>query len=121
MQLADTTTCLPPDSIRDFRRTCARLAADTLRTLRADTLFATVDTVAGVAFAGTVPVARSYTSTFRSRFRYRIGVQTPASPATGTVTYRAYTAASMPQPALSNYTIPWILYMIDRKPVLTAP
>ena len=106
MQLADSTTCLPADTVADVRRSCALLAADTLRTLRADTL---------------PPLARSYTSTARSRFRYRIGVQTPVSPATGTMTYRKYPAANFPQPGLSNYTIPWILYMIDRKPALTAP
>lgn len=106
MQLADTTTCLPADTVADVRRSCALLAADTLRVLVGDTA---------------PPLARFYTSTVRSKFRYRIGTQTAASPATGTVTYRAYTAASMPQPGLSNYTIPWILYMIDRKPVLTAP
>jgi len=106
MQLADSTTCLPADTVADVRRSCAALAADTLRVLRADT---------------TPPLARFYTSTVRSRFRYRIGVQTPASPATGTVTYRAYPAASQPQPGLSNYTIPWIIYLIDRKPALSAP
>jgi hypothetical protein len=106
MQLADSTTCLPADTVADVRRSCALLAADTLRVLRGDT---------------TPPLARFYTSTVRSRFRYRIGVQTPASPATGTVTYRAYPAASQPQPGLSNYTIPWIIYLIDRKPTLTAP
>jgi len=107
MQLADTTTCLPADPVADVRRSCALLAADTLRVLVGDT---------------TPPLARFYTSTVRSRFRYRIGpLATPASPATGTVTYRAYPAASQPQPGLSNYTIPWIIYLIDRKPVLTAP
>ncbi|MGD0483345.1 MAG: hypothetical protein ABSB58_01685 [Gemmatimonadales bacterium] len=121
MQVADTTICLPPDSIRDFRRTCSRLAADTLRVLIGDTLFATVDTVAGVAKAGTVPVARSYTSTVQSRFRYRIGVTTPVTPAAGTLVYRAYPAGNQPNPSLSNYTIPWILFVIDRQPSLTAP
>jgi len=101
MQLADTTTCLPADTVADVRRSCAALAADTLRVLRADTA---------------PPLARFYTSTFRSRYRYRIGSTTAATPATGTVTYRAYPAASQPQPGLSNYTIPWIIYLIDRKP-----
>jgi len=32
------------------------------------------------------------------------------------VTYRSYPAANQPQPGLSNYTIPWIIYLIDRKP-----
>jgi len=106
MLLADSTTCLAADSVADVRRSCAALAADTLRVLRADT---------------TPPLSRFYTSTARYRYRYRIGVQTPATPATGTVTYRSYPAASMPQPGLSNYTIPWIIYLIDRKPALTAP
>lgn len=121
MQVADTTRCLPPDTIRDFRRTCARLAADTLRVLVGDTLFATVDTVAGVAYAGTVPVARSYTSTAYSRFRYRIGSTTAVTPATGSVVYRPYPAGNQANPGLSNYTVPWIIYLIDRKPALTAP
>jgi hypothetical protein len=121
MQVADTTRCLPPDTIRDFRRTCARLAADTLRVLVGDTLFATVDTVAGVAYAGTVPVARSFTSTAYSQFRYRIGSTTAVTPATGSVVYRPYPAGNQANPGLSNYTVPWIIYLIDRKPALTAP
>jgi len=121
MQLADTTVCLPPDTIRDFRRTCSRLAKDTLRVLVGDTLFAAVDTVAGVAYSGTVPVARSYTSTVYSRYRYRVGAPLPATPATGTVTYRAYPTSGQWAPGSSNYTIPWVLFMIDRKPALTAP
>ena len=121
MQVADTTVCLPADPVRDFRRTCSRLAADTLRVLVGDTLFAAVDTVAGVAYAGTVPVARSYVSTVYSRFRYRVGAPLPATPATGTVTYQVYTAANQPNPANSNYTIPWVVFLIDRKPALTAP
>jgi hypothetical protein len=106
MQLADTTTCLPADTVADVRRSCAALAADTLRVLVGDTA---------------PPLARFYTSTARSRYRYRIGVQTPVTPATGTITYRKYTAANQPQPGLSNYTIPWILYLVDRKPALTGP
>ena len=106
MQLADTTTCLSADPVADVRTSCSVLAADTLRVLVGDTA---------------PPLARFYTSTVRSRFRYRIGVQTPVTPATGTVTYRAYPAANQPQPGLSNYTIPWIIYLIDRKPALTAP
>ena len=101
MQLADSTTCLPADPVADVRRSCAVLAADTLRVLRADTA---------------PPLARFSTSTFRSRYRYRIGSTTAATPATGTVTYRSYPAANQPQPGLSNYTIPWIIYLIDRKP-----
>ena len=106
MQLADTTTCLPADTVADVRRSCAVLAADTLRVLIGDTA---------------PPLARFYTSTARSRFRVRIGVTTPVTPATGTITYRKYPAGNQPQPGLSNYTIPWILYMVDRKPALTGP
>jgi hypothetical protein len=84
----------------------AALAADTLRVLVGDTA---------------PPLARFYTSTARSRYRYRIGVTTPVTPATGTITYRKYPAGNQPQPGLSNYTIPWILYMVDRKPALTGP
>jgi hypothetical protein len=44
-------------------------------------------------------------------FRYLVS-GTPASPATGTVGYRL---------AANDYTRPYIIFMIDRKPVLTAP
>jgi hypothetical protein len=105
-QVADTTTCLPADPVADVRTSCALLAADTLRVLVGDT---------------TPPLARFYTSTVRSRFRYRIGSTTAATPATGTVTFRVYAAANQANPSLSNYTIPWVLFLIDRKPTLTAP
>lgn len=106
MQVADTTVCLPVDTIADTRRSCSALAADTARVLIGDTL---------------PPLARFYTSTVYSRFRYRIGSTTAATPATGTVTFRPYLAANQANPSLSNYTIPWIIYMIDRQPALSAP
>lgn len=82
IQVADATTCLPADPVADLRRSCTVLAADTL--------------------------ALNYTSTARSRFRFRLSSTAVATPATGTVTYRAFTT-------------PWVLFMIDRKPSLTAP
>jgi len=84
IQAADTswTTCLPADPVADLRRSCKAFSLDTL--------------------------AVNYTSTVRSRFRYRLSSSTAVTPATGTVTYRAYTT-------------PWVLFMIDRKPVRTAP
>jgi len=106
MQVADSTICFPADTIADPRRTCAALAADTIRVLRADTL---------------PPLARSYQSIAYSRFRVRIGTQTAVTPATGSVVYRVYPAGNQPNPSLSNYTVPWILFVIDRQPSLTAP
>jgi hypothetical protein len=106
MQVADTTVCLPVDTIADTRRSCAVLAADTARVLIGDT---------------TPPLARFYTSTAYSRFRYRIGSTTAATPATGTVVYQPYPQGNQTNPGLSNYTIPWILFLIDRKPANTAP
>jgi hypothetical protein len=106
MQVADSTICFPADTLADARRTCAALAADTIRVLKADTL---------------PPLARSYQSTAYSRFRVRIGTQTAVTPATGSVVYRAYSAGNQANPSLSNYTIPWIIFVIDRQPSLTAP
>ncbi len=106
MQLADSTICFPADTIADARRTCAALAADTIRVLKADTL---------------PPLARSYQSIAYSRYRVRIGTQTAVTPATGSVVYRPYPAGNQANPSLSNYTIPWVLFVIDRQPTLTAP
>src|SRR5256885_9751442 len=54
-------------------------------------------------------------ATTRFRFRYRItGV--PVSPATGTPVYRIYPASTA-----SDYTIPYIIYLVDKRPPNTAP
>jgi len=82
--LADTTTCMPVDSLGDARRLCTAL-----------------DTVKNVV------------KTNWYRFRYRIA-GTPASPATGTVIIRG-------PHTVSDYTIPALIALIDKKPALTAP
>ncbi len=58
--------------------------------------------------AATVP---NDTATTRFRFRYRI-TGTPTSPATGTPVYRIYP----PSFTAADFTIPFILYLVDRRP-----
>jgi len=60
--------------------------------------------------------AANVTATTRFRFRYRI-TGTPASPATGTPVYRLYVAVT----GAADYTIPNIMYVIDRRPPDTVP
>jgi len=60
--------------------------------------------------------AANVTATTRFRFRYLI-TGTPASPATGTPVYRVYVAAT----GAADYTIPNIMYVIDRRPPDTVP
>ena len=54
-------------------------------------------------------------ATTRFRFRYRI-TGAPVSPATGTPVYRIY-----PSSTASDYTIPYIIYLVDKRPPNTAP
>ena len=54
-------------------------------------------------------------ATTRFRFRYRI-TGAPVSPATGTPVYRIYPASTA-----SDYTIPYIIYLVDKRPPNTAP
>ena len=49
------------------------------------------------------------------RFRYRV-TGTPASPATGTPVYKVYAPNSF-----TDYTIPTVVYIIDKRPPDTAP
>jgi len=49
------------------------------------------------------------------RFRYRV-TGTPASPATGTSVYKVYAPN-----AFTDYTIPTVVYIIDKRPPDTAP
>ncbi len=63
----------------------------------------------------TACAASNDTATTRFRFRYRIA-GTPASPATGTVVYRIYPASSA-----SDYTIPYIFFLVDDRPPDTVP
>ena len=51
------------------------------------------------------------TATTRFRFRYRI-TGTPTSPATGTPVYRIYP----PSYTAADFTIPFIIYLVDRRP-----
>lgn len=53
--------------------------------------------------------------TTRFRFRYRIS-GTPASPGTGTITYRVYTPLST-----ADFTLPYVLFMVDQRPPSTTP
>ncbi len=60
--------------------------------------------------------AANDTATTRFRFRYRItGV--PVSPATGTVIYRVYPVSA----SAADFTIPYIMYLVDRRPPDTTP
>ena len=59
--------------------------------------------------------AANDTVTTRFRFRYRIS-GAPASPATGTVVYRVY-----PPLSASDYTIPYIVFLVDDRPPDTVP
>src|SRR5947207_681731 len=54
--------------------------------------------------------ATNAVATTRFRFRSRIA-GTPASPATGSPVYRIYTASTT-----GDYTIPAVIYLIDRRP-----
>jgi hypothetical protein len=54
--------------------------------------------------------AANAVATTRFRLRSRIA-GAPASPATGTPVYRIYTASTT-----SDYTIPSVIYLIDRRP-----
>jgi Tol biopolymer transport system component len=58
--------------------------------------------------------AANDTATTRFRFRYHTG--SPASPATGTVAYRIY-----PPQSASDYTIPYIFFLVDDRPPDTVP
>ncbi len=58
--------------------------------------------------------AANDTATTRFRFRYHTGA--PASPATGTVVYRIY-----PPLSASDYTIPYIFFLVDDRPPDTVP
>jgi len=65
--------------------------------------------------------AANVLATTTYRLRYRIGATPANTPATGTPTYRAYITATQAAPASTNYLIPWIVYLIDKKPAFTAP
>ena len=87
--LADTTVCIPVDSLVDLRTSCTTLNP------------------ASPPRPNNVIVRNVF------RFRYRI-TGTPASPATGTVIVRG-------PHTVTDHTIPALIALIDRKPVLTAP
>ena len=55
--------------------------------------------------------AANVVATTRFRFKYRIA-GTPASPATGTPVFRLYP----PSYGASDFTIPYILYVVDKRP-----
>ncbi|PYP42977.1 MAG: hypothetical protein DMD42_11245, partial [Gemmatimonadetes bacterium] len=55
--------------------------------------------------------AANVVATTRFRFKYRI-TGTPASPATGTPVYRLYPSSY----TASDFTIPYILYVVDKRP-----
>ena len=59
--------------------------------------------------------AANDTATTRFRFRYKIAT-TPTSPATGTPVYRIY-----PPIATSDFTKPYTLFMVDKRPPSTTP
>src|SRR6266496_3224915 len=59
--------------------------------------------------------AANDTATTRFRFRVKIA-PTPTSPATGTPVYRIY-----PPIATSDFTKPYILFMVDKRPPNTTP
>ena len=54
-------------------------------------------------------------ATTRFRFRYKIAT-TPVSPATGTPVYRIY-----PPISTSDFTKPYVLFMVDKRPPSTTP
>jgi hypothetical protein len=58
--------------------------------------------------------AANAVATTRFRFRYRI-VGTPVSPGTGSVTYRLYTPLST-----ADFAIPFVTFVIDKRPPNTA-
>jgi len=59
--------------------------------------------------------AANDTATTRFRFRYLI-TGAPTSPATGTIVYRIY-----PPATASDYTIPFLFYLVDQRPPNTVP
>jgi hypothetical protein len=67
--------------------------------------------------AGDTPTAcaaPNVIETRHQRFQYRI-LTAPASPATGTPVFRIYTATT------ADFTIPYLLYLADRRPAMTVP
>jgi hypothetical protein len=59
--------------------------------------------------------AANATATTRFRFRYKIAA-TPVSPATGAPVYRIY-----PPIVTTDYTQPYILFVVDKRPANTTP